>query len=226
MKKIITVLVLAALAGGILGFAVFEITKYVKKEEAVPTEFSDVTRFDANGCYVEEFFAYSGEYPEDGSFEPAENVAAIRIRNNLSVDIRYAEITVKAGVEEYVFLASSWLAGSEMTVLESAGKKVSGSLSFDSAEITSVGTFEKKPSLLEDRFEIKIENGVISVKNLTENDFPDGLTVYFKATDENGCFGGMTFRAALPGITAGGTETVSAGLSTEKELVPVFAEER
>lgn len=224
MKKLLSVTAAAALAGIVLGFAVFGIIKFLVGSTP-PPDSDNASGGDIAGCYVEEFFAYSGEYPEDGSFAQKQGVAAVRIKNATPFDIRYARITVKTQNESYAFSASSWLAGTEMTVLESTGRKAEDGFLFETAKITDVEAFDAVPSLLEDKFEISFENGSVSVKNKTEADLPGGMTVYFKAEDENGFFGGITFMVRMPGIKAGAAETVDTGIASSKAFIAVFAEE-
>ncbi len=222
MKKTAAVVIGAISAGVLLGLAVFGMIKFLGKEPQMSSVPLGETASELNGCYIEDFFAYSGEYPENGSFDTVKDVAALKLKNNSEHDIKYAEITVKSQSGDYVFLATTWLAGTEMTVLEQSGAKLYDKFSFVSAEITAAALFDEAPSMHGESFEVRRTEDGFSVKNVSGEDIPGTVTLYFKACDENGFFGGITCKADLEGLAAGEEKTVYDGLPTSKELKAVF----
>ncbi len=64
------------------------------------------------------------------------------------------------------------------------------------------------PSLPEDVLELTQSAGSFRIRTIAGTDLTGGVAVCCKCTDENGCPGGLTFRTAFYGLTAG---TVDAG---------------
>ncbi len=222
MKKIISVIAAAVLVGFFLGAAGFGIVKFLQKEPQLPSVPLAESDPEMSGCYIKNFFAYSGKNPENGSFERVSDVAAIAVKNYSGHDIKYAEITVKTQGGDYVFLATTLLAGSEMTVLEKTGAKLYDTFSFLSAEITAGALFDEAPSLHEDSLAIAPSGNGFSVKNISGSDINGTVSIYFKTCDENGYFGGITYKTDIDGIKAGEEKTVSAELDTDNRLEAVF----
>ena len=69
---------------------------------------------------IEDCFLYSGEFPEDASYEPCENVAALKVKNNGENDIQLLRIKVTTDSKEMLFEITTLTAGSTVTVLEKA----------------------------------------------------------------------------------------------------------
>ncbi len=224
MKKTFAVILSAILTGVLLALAAFGLTLLIKNDEPVSETSTENAALSADGCYVTSLFSYTGEYPEDGSFESAENVAAVKIKNNSSIDIEQAEIKVKTDVGEYTFLAVDWMAGSEITVLDENRTPLEGDFTFESAEIVSISAFDEEPSLLPDRLEITTSGGIVKVKNISENDIDGELKIYLKLGEKNSYFGGTAFFVHVSGLPAGEEAVLDTGIVSGYKLTPVFAE--
>ena len=151
---------------------------------------------------VSDIFTYSGEYVEDGSDENVENIAAVTLTNTGKTDYQYIEFTLKTADGEYAFAASSVHAGSVTTVLD-RNKTVAGKeTAVTEGECALKGEYEQAPGGYDDKFAVYLDNGTMNIKNISGADMPGTITVYYKNADENGIFGGITYRATIKGLKA------------------------
>lgn len=151
---------------------------------------------------VSDIFAYSGEYVEDGSDENVEKIAAVTLTNTGKTDYQYIEFTLKTADGEYAFAASSVHAGSVTTVLD-RNKTVAGKeTAVTEGECALKGEYEQAPGGYDDKFAVYLDNGTMNIKNISGADMPGTITVYYKNADENGFFGGITYRATIKGMKA------------------------
>ena len=151
---------------------------------------------------VSELISYSGKYVEDGSDEPVENLAAVRLTNSGGTDYQYLEFTVTAGETAYHFTASAVHAGDSVTVLN-RDRQPYVDAAVTGCELTTQAQYMTPPSLQEALLEVYVSPGTVNIKNKTDRDLPGTFTVYYKNVDENGLLGGITYRAVISGIGAG-----------------------
>ena len=131
-----------------------------------------------------------------------ENIAAVRLLNTGETDYQYLEFTVKAGDQDYAFVASAVHAGARVTVL-SRDRQPYTDAAITGGAVTTQAEYLTPPSLQEDLLEVYVSPGTVNLKNKTDHDLPGTFTVYYKNVDENGLLGGITYRAAVTGIKAG-----------------------
>ena len=154
----------------------------------------------APGLNASDLFAYSGEFVEDGSNEAVDNIAAIIIRNTGKTDYEYIEFTLKTEKNEYSFKASSVLAGTVTTVLCKDKKAFDGDGKVASGELTLESEYAAAPSLRDDLFKLYLQDGTLNIQNISGKDLDGSIVVYYKGADENGFFGGITYRMTIEGL--------------------------
>lgn len=155
-----------------------------------------------NGLSVSGLSLYSGEYVEDGSDENVEGIASVVLSNNGDTDYEYVEFTVKTKYGEYLFKASTVFAGSSVKVLCSDRKSLKDGDKMKSAELTLCTEYLTPPSLHEDLFEYYPRAKTINIKNVSGKTFSK-VILYYKDTDENGYFGGITYRIVFNNVANG-----------------------
>lgn len=152
------------------------------------------------GIKVSPMFAYSGEYVEDNSNDEVENVIAVKLINASEKDYEYVEFTVKTDSGEHKFTASTVLHGKTVTVL--CKDKFDEKEKIESVSVETASTYINKPSLKKDVFKIAMGEGTATILNNSDKDV-NNLIVYYKQTDENGYFGGITYRKLVGTLEAG-----------------------
>ncbi len=146
---------------------------------------------------------YSGDFVEDGSNEKVENIASVKLKNTGKKDYEYVEFDVITKKNSYHFKASTVFGGSVTTVLNSEKKTLAKNDGFKSSNVKYCTEYIKPPSLLEDVFTLHPYPNTINISNESGKDIPGKVYVYYKEKDENGYFGGITYRAVFDGIKNG-----------------------
>lgn len=151
--------------------------------------------------YIVSVDSYSGEFVEDGSGKTAETMS-VTVSNNGESDYELFEFALDFDGEERFFSIKTLPAHSELTVLESEGKKLPSGEEY-SARVTDAVRFESPISLHAESIEIMTAPGVINVHNITGNDL-ENVYVYYKAVTSDGRWlGGITHRVPFGTVGAG-----------------------
>lgn len=162
------------------------------------------------GVFAGEPFAYAGPFVEDGSDDEVDGIAAVVLTNRGGTDYRYLEFTVTTPSGALSFSASSVHAGTVTTVLNREKAPYTGEAAV-SAECPVSVEYDAPPEFHEELFSLKQAPGSFSIENITGKDLPGTVTVYYKAADENGFLGGITFRTVIDGLKAGEEKWNPAG---------------
>ncbi len=152
---------------------------------------------------IEDGFLYSGEFPEDGSFEEKENVFALKVSNNSEKNLRLIRFYVTTSKKEMFFELTTLTAKSNATVFEKSGQGLEKDEEIIDIKAENIVFFENDISLKEDKIEISPRDLVLNIKNISDKDISSDVYVYYKRVDENGdYFGGITFRSKAEGLKA------------------------
>jgi hypothetical protein len=152
------------------------------------------------GLVVEDVFGYEGLYIEDGSFEPAENVAAVILHNAGQRGISFAVVALEQGTKTTYF-SVTWLPAGERVLVLAMERGA-----YSDAPITGC-------RVLGIRWE-DFDSASLQVQHLPENGFdvtntlnaPQmGVRLRYKwYLQELGIyFGGVTHSVAIPPLAAG-----------------------
>lgn len=153
---------------------------------------------------------YTGNFLEDGSDEPTENVAALLVKNDSDQMLQVGEITFQVNDSETAtFFVTNLPAGASALVLEQNKRPYSEEDSYTYGN--AVTGFMDTPSLEEDKFEIVKEDGKLTLKNKTGESY-EKVYVYYKYKQLNGTYmGGITYRTPFENVAAGGEAEAIAG---------------
>ena len=156
----------------------------------------------ADGLIITDIFSYSGAYVEDGKNAACENICAVRLYNGSANHYQYLRFTVEtADGVIYSFSASTLFANARMTVLSEDKTPYTGE-ALAASTLLNTAEFAFTPTVHLETVQISLTDGFINVKNLTEAALTN-VFVYYKTTDDDGFFGGITYRASLGDIPAG-----------------------
>lgn len=152
-----------------------------------------------NGCEVTAIKSYDGPFFENGRDETISGATAVVVRNPTDTDIEFFEFELIAGKERLEFFVTALFSGQSVLVPEKNGAKfIKGEEIIAYKEKRSV-PFAEKPSLHADKLEIGVPGSVMNVRNISKIDITSDIYVYYKAMNEDGFFGGKTFRAKVSG---------------------------
>lgn len=156
---------------------------------------------------IEGIGQYTGPFVEDGNDAPVANAMAIVVRNNSDTDVEYAEIkfSVSDG-SEADFHISTLPAGKSAVVLEQNKREFNAqeTLTF-SDKLYAVA---EEISLMEDEVEVTAEDGILTLKNLTEDSLGTVYVRYKNKLNDDYYLGGITYSCKFENVDAG--ESVEA----------------
>lgn len=180
-----------------------------EKEYQIPgfSAFAEVPSVQINDTlYVACMGAYTGNYFEDGSDEPVEDVLGLVVKNTGSTLVEYAEISVPWNEATAEFHISALPAGESVLVLE-AGRTTG-------TEGSNAGTPVCSKCALgadviydySNDFTLYPDTGVINVQNVSGEDITGSVSVYYKNYNYGVYLGGIAYRARFEdGIASGET---------------------
>lgn len=163
-----------------------------------------------DGIAISPVFSFTGEYVEDGSGDSVKEIAAVRIKNTSDKSIEYMKIIADCSDEKYTFTVMALPVGETVTVFESEKKKFVHNEKIVSASFEHIAYFSSEPTIYPDTFAIYPVDKIITVTNISGVDISGDVYICYKSFDENGFYGGITYRVKIEGIEAGDTIQVPA----------------
>ena len=168
--------------------------------------------------FVTGIHPYIGGYIEDGSDEFVENIMMISLENKGGKNIQLATVTLN---DSYIFEVTTLLPGEKMLVLEKNKAEYDENFALESAVISNVAFFDERPFVDENILEIKGEDNMIAVTNISGEDFAGGK-VFYKNVLGDYYLGGITYSGSIPAMENGETVKLSAKHYLEDSSEIVF----
>ena len=176
-----------------------EITETVRTEAPAPTELQNVNL--GYGLQVTDMGGYTGMYMEDGTDEIVSGVLMLVVENTGEQDIQYAEITMDFADQQAQFSLTTLPVGAKMVLLEK--NRMQWETSMDDGSVLpmvdNVAFFQEPISTMEDKLKIGIMDGAINVTNISGEDIPGTIAVYYKNAAADIYYGGITYRIQIQG---------------------------
>lgn len=173
--------------------------------EPMPTaaEISDqADKLQYTSLEVQDLVAYDGPYPEDGSEEAVENVAALILCNTGTIGIEYAQIVATQDGRELVFDATYIPPRGTVLILESSKTAYSDSpVEQFRCRTVIPGSFDWQ----EDNVSVEsVGLGALAVTNLKDEPF-SCVRIYYKQHDggSDTYIGGITYSAVVTDLQPG-----------------------
>ena len=149
---------------------------------------------------------YTGMYMEDGTDELVTDVLMLKLVNVGESAVEYAKITMNLGDETAEFALTTLQPGATVILLEKNRMVYDKSENYGKAEFTceNLALFDAPLSLNEEKLSIQTLKGAINVTNISGEDIPGRITVYYKNKAGGLYYGGITYRITLEdGLKAG-----------------------
>lgn len=171
------------------------------------------------GIRISQVGKYTGMYMEDGSNEFVSDVLMILVTNDTPDDLQFAQIQLSNQTDVADFELTTLPAGESLVVLEKNRKPYSEGYSY--AVANHITFFPEPMGLMEDRIEISTLENILNVHNLTQQDIPGPIHIYYKNTASGQLYGGITYRITLDeGLAAGQIQQlVSSHFSTASSKI-------
>ncbi len=136
-------------------------------------------------------------------------VIKLVVKNEGENDIKYAVLKCTAAGKKLTFKITTLPSGSVCVLDEDNNAEFNADESVYGFELSDVIYFDGELSIYPDVFYIRAMDGVISVKNISENDV-DNVYIYYK-NEENGVFvGNETYRVSFGSLKKGEEKELSA----------------
>lgn len=147
---------------------------------------------------------------------------AVVAENVSDSDVEYALLTVKTKTETLTFNVSALLKGTKAVLLcnEEVGS--------DPAEVYTAWQtkdkiiFENTPSMNDDKLEIKVLDGSVSVRNISGKDIESDIYIYYKDKKDDLVNGSVTYKFRVEGIEADALTYVKAPELNENNCLIIF----
>lgn len=166
---------------------------------------------------------YTGLFMEDGTDELVSGVLMMKIVNNGEKAIQYAEITMNYGGQTARFSVSTLLPGATMILLEQNRLAYSADAGYSDLKMQNVAVFGEELSLCEDKLQIQILDGAINVTNVSGEDIPGEVRIYYKNYADDIYYGGITYVVRIQeGIKADQIKQIMASHFSAKGSVIMF----
>lgn len=156
-----------------------------------------------------QFGRYSGQYVEDGTDEPVEDVAVMLITNLSGEFLDYATLTFDIDGKAAAFQVTGLPAGRSAWVLESQRMTVSSGAVF--TYMDDLSAFRSDAVASAEELTTAAEAGVIAVKNNARETLHEVYIYYRQLHTDGNYLGGITYRASAGDVEAGATVAVVAG---------------
>ena len=157
-----------------------------------------------NGLQVLCVGTYTGAYLEDGSDEQIRDVLSLVVRNNTDSLVEYGCIELPCGKSSAFFEFSGLPARSSVLVQEKTRMIWKNSLKPSKAVCTEVALPVDLVFDFDTDFRLYPSDGVINAENISETDFTQDVSVFYKNFEFGLFMGGITYRARFSGGISSG----------------------
>lgn len=149
---------------------------------------------------------------------------AVIAENVSDSDIEYAVLSVKTKTETLTFNVSALLRGTKAVLLCNEDVGSNPGEVYTAWQTKDVLLFEKQPVMNDDKIEVKIANGSISVRNVSGEDIDYDIYVYYKDKKDDLVNGSITYKTRIEGIKADSLTYAKAPELDENNCQIIFTE--
>ena len=157
----------------------------------------------------ENFSGFSGQYVEDGSDIPVENVAAMLVTNHTEDFLDLATIEYEIDGKPAIFMVTGLPAGKSAWVMEK--KQMTIAKGADFKYIDKTMGFKSDVVNETDKITLSADGNMLTAVNNTDEKL-DGVFVYYKTLHSDGNYlGGITYMTTFGDLEPGEKKTELAG---------------
>lgn len=149
---------------------------------------------------------------------------AVIAENVSDTDVEYALLTVKTRKETLTFNISALLSGTKAVLLCNQSVGSDPAETYTAWKTDNKILFEKTPVMNEDKFEISVANGSVSLKNISGKDIDSDIFIYYKDKKDDLVNGSITYKIRVAGIKANSQTFVKAPELNENNCRIIFTD--
>lgn len=149
---------------------------------------------------------------------------AVVAENVSDSDVEYALLTVKTKKETLTFNVSALLSGTKAVLLCNESVGIDPDEVYTAWQTKDKIIFENPPVMNDDKIEIKITDGSISVKNISGEDITSDIIIYYKDKKDDVVNGSVTYKIRVDALKEGSQTFVKASGINEDNCQIIFTE--
>ena len=214
-------------AGLIIVFAIFIFTVAKLTDDNATTVVTDTTNNDESitththksetDINVDGWLKITKIYEYDGRL-------AVVAENVSDVDVEYALLTVKTRNGSFSFNVSALLRGTKGILICNESVGFNPDEIYTGWQTENIVNFKKTPVMNNDKYEVSVTDGSISVKNVSGENITSDIFIYYKDKKDDMLNGSVTHRIRIPGLKADSQTYVNAPGLNEKNCQNIFTE--
>ena len=208
MKKLLIAVCLAVLTAA----SVFAAVYFTKDTDASAPQNDFATEINVDG-----WLKITDVYEYDGRL-------AVVAENVSDKAVEYALLTVTDMTEVYTFDISALLCENKVVLMCNENKGYNPDAVYTGWKTENVVHFEKTPIMNEDKFELSVVNGSISLKNISGTDITSDIYIYYKEKTDGMLNGNITRRICISGLKADSKTFVKAEKLNENNCQIIFTQ--
>ena len=166
-----------------------------------------------NGLEILDVGGYTGAYVEDGTDEIVSGILMLKVINNGTSTVEYASITMEVNGKTAEFAVSTLKPGATVVLLEKNRMVYDKNANYLDGELAceNLSVFREPLNLYEDKIAVQVLDGAINVTNISQEDIPGRISIYYKNAAAGVYYGGITYRVTLEnGLKAGEIRQMTA----------------
>lgn len=171
------------------------------------------------GIKLTEIKDVSGRFLEDGSGDVMEKMLSATFANTSDTTLQYGNIILNIDGNEYEFTISTLPPKAIVEAYEINRKTAPECIDSVSATANNLAFFQEEPQSYGESLSIFIEDGGITLENISGKDINKEISVFYKNYDGKKYIGGITYRVRVPGLKAGETIRMAAGHAAEETRI-------
>ena len=147
------------------------------------------------------------------------------VAENVSEDnVEYAVLTVKTKNETLTFNVSAVLSGAKVVLLCNESVESDPNGEYTSWQIRDKILFDTPPVMNNDKIEVEILDGSISVKNISDEDIKSDLYIYYKDKKDDLLNGSVTYKTRVNALKEGSQTYIKAPELNKTNCQIIFTE--
>ncbi|MBR4859209.1 MAG: hypothetical protein IKU08_08490 [Clostridia bacterium] len=147
------------------------------------------------------------------------------VAENVSEDnVEYAVLTVKTKSETLSFNVSAVLSGAKVVLLCNEDVKSDPNEVYTTWQIKDKILYKNPPVMNDDIFELKVLDGSISIRNISEKDIESDIVIYYKDKKGELLNGSVTYKFRVDALAEGSQTYVKAPELNENNCQIIFTD--
>ena len=149
---------------------------------------------------------------------------AVIVENVSEEDVEYAVLTAKTKSDTLTFNVSALLSGTKAVLLCNESVESDPNEVYTSWQTENKVIFENTPVMNDDKFEVQIAEGSISVKNISGEDIESDIYIYYKDKKDDVVNGSVTYKIRVDALKEGSQTFIKAPDINENNCQIIFTD--